>query len=568
MTITQRGTFTSSATASDALSQAVNKPTGVVAGDVLIALVTHHTSNSDITSGPSGWTKVDDFTTPGLLKTQVWVKVAGGSEPASYTWTAAGSATTQRITILCSAWAGADNVSPVGANIIVSGAQSNATEPLTTPSVTTTADVGRVFYLRASRVASNTPLTFSTAGAATEVGESGNNGAASGTSYSQALYVANADYSGTGSKSGLAITASGTETDNNYGTFTLKAAPVGDAVATLPAAGSSLSGHHRIDAAMATAMPALSATFEADMGPPEAVLAASLPILGVSVAATGDTGGNAALTLPAASSGVAGGVEALGPLDTALPALEVALVTETRPQGGNVIVVEAERRAFKVTNEGLTPIFRRQAAFPKPEGPLEHRLPALGVYITSETTHGEVVHTLPAIRSQFAGTHVGGDFEMTLPALDSDGEAASDAFGDADTVMPKLRVSNFGQVGTADGDFAVQLPSMSSEFSGDSVDGSFSMTLPSMAMESTGDFNYGASDVQLPALGGEFAGTVVDGPGGGVESTLPAMSSGFTGGAESVGTADATIPAASGSFAGSHATNTNAPAGAVTVTVS
>jgi hypothetical protein len=95
--------------ANSATSITVNKPAGVVDGDVLVGSVSFSTAIT-FTSAPAGWTQVR-ISTNGGVGVGVWVKVASG-EPASYTWnTSAASSMAAGI----SAYIGVDNTTPVDA---------------------------------------------------------------------------------------------------------------------------------------------------------------------------------------------------------------------------------------------------------------------------------------------------------------------------------------------------------------------------------------------------------------------------------------------------------------------
>jgi hypothetical protein len=85
--ITQRGTATSATTAAGA-SVAPSRPTGVVSGDVLVAVVTHDGSADTITA--TGWTLLGSATGTDI-NGAIYYKVAGGSEGASYTFSTANS---------------------------------------------------------------------------------------------------------------------------------------------------------------------------------------------------------------------------------------------------------------------------------------------------------------------------------------------------------------------------------------------------------------------------------------------------------------------------------------------
>lgn len=85
------------------------KPTGVVAGDVLIACVV---SVADVTiTPPSGWTQIERFRTSddGIQLALLW-KAAGGAEPSDYTFTE--SAVNYSFGAI-SAYSGVDNTTPI-----------------------------------------------------------------------------------------------------------------------------------------------------------------------------------------------------------------------------------------------------------------------------------------------------------------------------------------------------------------------------------------------------------------------------------------------------------------------
>ncbi|HKF77014.1 MAG TPA: hypothetical protein VKF59_12780, partial [Candidatus Dormibacteraeota bacterium] len=85
-------TFRSQASVTDGTT--VSRPSGVAAGDLLLAALEVDEDPATV-SGPAGWTLLLD--TPGAQGTasafhaQVWYRVAGSSEPGSYTWSVSGS---------------------------------------------------------------------------------------------------------------------------------------------------------------------------------------------------------------------------------------------------------------------------------------------------------------------------------------------------------------------------------------------------------------------------------------------------------------------------------------------
>lgn len=114
----------------NALSLALDKPTGVAQGDVMVASVAIRPSSASITA-PSGWSLVRkvDNTSGATSSVAVYVKVAGASEPASYTWTfstSSGSAGGIQ------AFSGVDTSNPVQAD---AGTQQSNTYSHPTPSI-------------------------------------------------------------------------------------------------------------------------------------------------------------------------------------------------------------------------------------------------------------------------------------------------------------------------------------------------------------------------------------------------------------------------------------------------
>jgi len=114
-----------------ATSLAIGKPAGTAADDVLLAVVT---SRSDPTiSPPAGWARVRSDVNGTTLTQTVFVRTAGGSEPASYTFTLSKPVTAAVGGLI--AYSGMDPISPIDAH----GGQANASSAsVTAPSITTT----------------------------------------------------------------------------------------------------------------------------------------------------------------------------------------------------------------------------------------------------------------------------------------------------------------------------------------------------------------------------------------------------------------------------------------------
>jgi hypothetical protein len=84
-------------------------------------------------SAPAGWTVVEDDAIPNTLRQTIYVKVAGPSEPASYTWTLAGP---RQVTGGITTYAGVDTSHPVDAHAAT--VTPGAGTAVTAPSITTT----------------------------------------------------------------------------------------------------------------------------------------------------------------------------------------------------------------------------------------------------------------------------------------------------------------------------------------------------------------------------------------------------------------------------------------------
>lgn len=117
-------------------SLTITKPTGTVSGDVLVAAIAIRPETLTITP-PSGWSLVlsQANTNTQANAVAVYTKVAGASEPTSYTWSFSAGSTGSSGGI--AAFTGVDSVTPVN----VSGGATtgvSASVSVNAPSVTTT----------------------------------------------------------------------------------------------------------------------------------------------------------------------------------------------------------------------------------------------------------------------------------------------------------------------------------------------------------------------------------------------------------------------------------------------
>ena len=117
----------------------VNKPSGVISGDMLVMTV-YYNGNGQGINTPSGWTYLDGFTSliSGATHSSFYKK-AGGSEPSTYTITASG--TTSRRSVVIAAFSGSFDSDPTdsGPSLTTSNASSTG--------ITTVASDVMVIYL-------------------------------------------------------------------------------------------------------------------------------------------------------------------------------------------------------------------------------------------------------------------------------------------------------------------------------------------------------------------------------------------------------------------------------------
>jgi hypothetical protein len=144
---------------STATSLAVNKPSGVVSGDWMFAGIS--VSNQDATiTAPAGWTLVRTITD--TMRLSIYRKQAGGSEPASYTWT---SSISRRLCGGIVAFSGVNASTPIQVENGIAEAGSGVTAH-STPTISTSGSSTWLISLFADRT--NTGSTWSPPSGTTE----------------------------------------------------------------------------------------------------------------------------------------------------------------------------------------------------------------------------------------------------------------------------------------------------------------------------------------------------------------------------------------------------------------
>ena len=126
----------------DELRLTIGKPAGTASGDLLIAVLAFdHNVNP---SAPAGWTLIGDQNNSNYVTVAVWYKIAGGSEPGSYTFTWSSSDEEEKAVGAILRYTGAHATAPINASGFATGSSASPTAPdITTTTANTT--VLRIF---------------------------------------------------------------------------------------------------------------------------------------------------------------------------------------------------------------------------------------------------------------------------------------------------------------------------------------------------------------------------------------------------------------------------------------
>ena len=132
-----------SSTAQPALT--IARPPNLQAGQVMVANIVSNDDDPGF-SAPPGWTLVRDHNITGALRQAVYYRVAGSSEPGSYTWALTAN-TVRRITGGITAYSGVDTADPLDGH--AASVQTSASTAVPAPSITTTVANARLLHLAA-----------------------------------------------------------------------------------------------------------------------------------------------------------------------------------------------------------------------------------------------------------------------------------------------------------------------------------------------------------------------------------------------------------------------------------
>ena len=125
----------------------LSRPAGAAAGDVLVAHVVLHTHAfpANPITPPAGWTTVRVDHDANHIASGVFWKLAGSSEPASYTFANASGDTSEQAVGAITSYRGLDPANPIDAHAATT--YPSATGSVVAPSVTTTRPAARLLSL-------------------------------------------------------------------------------------------------------------------------------------------------------------------------------------------------------------------------------------------------------------------------------------------------------------------------------------------------------------------------------------------------------------------------------------
>lgn len=114
MAILARAGGTGAASSAGSTAVSLGKPSGVVSGDVMIAVVAGNASGATAptitdNNGAAAWTQVFHNAEASIQTASVWLRVAGASEPATYAWTLSVSVPWA---VVIAAYSGVDTTTP------------------------------------------------------------------------------------------------------------------------------------------------------------------------------------------------------------------------------------------------------------------------------------------------------------------------------------------------------------------------------------------------------------------------------------------------------------------------
>lgn len=488
----------------------IAKPSGTTTGDVMLVFLESGGGNPSF-SYPTGWREVSKYAnTSANMTSAVAYKIATSSEPSSYTFgDSQGGATPLCGMVLT--YRGVAVEDPVS-DPINATAESNTgttgTTSVAAPTATSTA-LGWYVWFRAGKISTTNPSenTFNvTDGTARQL--TSNRGGSTG------YFVMSADSSGLkdpGANTGATFsrTGAGTFSGSLARTIVLKMAvdpPMGPVAMSLEPVTMTGSGTQTNPASIFAILGKVGVAGAATHYPPAVgPFGVSVGPVQVSIAASG-VGGPLAASLPPVTASGAASVNPIGAMAVQLAPVTVTGVSETRLFGRNVILVEPEKRALRITQYDMIPIYKSEVAFEPLASPFSITLEPIEMSAAAETTYGFFNVALRPVTASGSGTIIWGDFEVGLAPVSASATGA--------TVGGELVAELRGVTATGagfrwvTGALDVGLPPLFIAWS-DSPAGPMSMTLEPVTADGVGAIVGGNFDgIQLWPVTAEFNGAI------------------------------------------------------------
>jgi hypothetical protein len=159
--IAQRGSAT---TATGNKTITINVPTGVVAGDIMIANISEYYNGTNVSATSNGWTELSGSDLGNQGRGTILYRIANSSEPASYTFSATDNAATKTAGAIV-AFSGVDENSPfdlITSSSLVTSADQAVTSLSTISGVTTvSSNAAVILFGMSSRGTTQTNANFS-----------------------------------------------------------------------------------------------------------------------------------------------------------------------------------------------------------------------------------------------------------------------------------------------------------------------------------------------------------------------------------------------------------------------
>lgn len=321
-------------------STTINKPSGVQEDDLLLAIISVSLSSGTVTA-PSGWTTVGNTTSGSYYRLYVFRKVAGSSEPSSYTFTLNGYYWGIEHIV---AYRGVDTSNPVPEYNLRGVSGSTTSYNTNSLSVADTRHV--VHFGNAYKVSTASPPTW-TSGSGTERFEASViNDAEADWPMSTGLY----DEEVAAGSHSFTHTTSSSQDNGIAGAIAinpLSEPASGPLELEAPAVVAEFDGERMIPAGpIAAEVPAATAEFTGEFLGDRLNAVSPTPSTEFEVRKIIDA--DVLAEAPTARTDLAGGNDLFGPLTAVAPTPQVLLGSETKVVGSRVIVVVAEDRTTYV----------------------------------------------------------------------------------------------------------------------------------------------------------------------------------------------------------------------------